>query len=129
MTEMSKGQVASETESVARRRVAALGVVLVSMYGPMLAWLLFMPETWSDRRWSYIGMIPILPGLVPGSLLAEAFEKSMTTAWLLAGGFSLLLVMFFWWLASIGRRFRLVVGLLIFIVSSGYAFLLNLAWT
>ena len=125
---MSEKQVASGIESVARRRVAALGVVFVSMYGPLLAWLLFMPEIWSNPRWSYIGMIPILPGLVPGSLVADAFETSVATALLLAGGFSLLLAMFFWWLASIGRRFRLMVGLLVFIASSGYAFLLNLAW-
>ena len=124
MTEVSEEPIVSVTESVARRRVAALGVVLVSMYGPMFAWLLFMSETWSNRLWSQLGMIPILPGLIPASLLAGAFQKPVASLLLLAGGFSLLMLLALWHLASIGRRSRLVVGGLVFVTSTIYAFLM-----
>ena len=123
-TVTSEAPVNGVVEGTARRRVAAAGVVLVSMYGPMFAWMLFMPETWSDHRWSVLGIMPILPGLVPGAMVADAFGKSETSALLLASGFTLLMLLIFWHLASIGRRCRLVVGVLVFLASSIHAFLM-----
>ena len=129
MSPASEDVASPRVEGVVRRRVAGLGMVLVAMYAPLFAWLLFMPEIWSDRRWSVLGMLPVLPGLLPGAMLADAFRKSTTSALLLSGGFSLLILLMLWHLASIGRRARLVVGLFVFGFSSIYAFLITQAWT
>ena len=124
MTRVSEESGAPAIESVARRRVAALGVVLVSVYGPMFAWLLFLSEAWSNRLWSSLGMILVLPGLIPGSLLAGTFQKSPDSLPYLSGGCTLLLLLGSWHLACIGRRSRLLWGGLLFVVSTVYAFLM-----
>ena len=111
-----------------RRRIAAAGVVLASIYGPQVAWLLMMPGTWSDYRWSWIRMIPVLPGLLPASIARHRWELSETTMMILAGAISLTLVFILWLPASIGRRSRIAVGIVALIGSAFQALALHAAY-
>ena len=128
MSRVSDPPRSSTTPTSWRRRVAAAGVVLASVYGPQVAWLLMMPGTWSDYRWSWIRMIPILPGLLPASIARHRWELSETTMMILAGAISLTLVFILWLPASIGRRSRIAVVIVALIGSAFQALALHAAY-
>ncbi len=111
-----------------RCRLAAAGVVLASVYGPQAAWLLMMPGTWNEHRWTWIRMIPVLPGLLPAAMIERRWDLSEATTIGIAALVSFLISLALWVPSTIGRRTRLVIGCLTVIASSLYAFLLHAAF-
>lgn len=111
-----------------RRRLAAAGVVLASLYGPQAAWLLMMPGTWNEHRWTWIRMIPVLPGLLPAAVIERRWNLSDAAMIVVAALVSFLMALALWVPSTIGRRSRLLVGCLTVIASSLYAFLLHAAF-
>ncbi len=74
-----------------RRRVAlSLAVVAACLCLPF-SWLLVEENNWSDDRLFWLKLWPILPGMIPGSLLfhphdaAEFMAMGVTTLLLLVG--------------------------------------------
>ena len=111
-----------------RRRLAAAGVVLASLYGPQATWLLMMPGTWNGHRWTWIRMIPVLPGLLPAAVIERRWDLSEAAMIVVAALVSFLIALALWVPSVIGRRTRLVVGCLTVVASSFYAFLLHAAF-
>ncbi|MCP4836831.1 MAG: hypothetical protein GY895_18925 [Phycisphaera sp.] len=103
-------------------------MVLASVYGPQAAWLLMMPGTWNEHRWTWIRMIPVLPGLLPAAMIERRWDLSEATTIGIAALVSFLISLALWVPSTIGRRTRLVIGCLTVIASSLYAFLLHAAF-
>jgi hypothetical protein len=61
-----------------RRPRRALVAILVCTYAPY-AWLL-ADYPWSDYRWGWIGMGPLLPGLLPGAYFFHATNDTLEFA-------------------------------------------------
>jgi hypothetical protein len=64
-----------------RRRIVMLRIVavLIAIYAPY-CWLLTMDYPWSSHRWTFIKMWPILPGLLPATLIMRMNSGMMIVA-------------------------------------------------
>jgi hypothetical protein len=78
-----------------------LGVMLASLYLPY-AWLLVDPYPWSDYRWTWVKLWPILPGLVTAFMTGPRASNLQEFA--VMGAATVLCVAGFLLLATRSRR-------------------------
>lgn len=97
-----------------KRWVRSMLLVAVIMYAPH-AWLLFIDYPWSEHRWFWLTLWPLLPGL-PWVLVERFAIGWRLPEWLglvvmgaFAGGQLLLLS----WLASRGRKWMIAIAIVL----------------
>jgi hypothetical protein len=88
-------------------------VILLCAYAPY-AWLL-AEYPWRDYRWGWIGMWPVLPGLVPGAYFFHATNDALEFGTMAAAAVTLALVAT--WIAARGRWFLATTTVIVLVLS------------
>ncbi len=134
MTESATINASEMVESEAKpnrvRLRISLAVILVCVYTPY-SWVLWIDYPWSDYRWLWIKMWPILPGVVPAVLLRVALQRFFKmddalavegSLFVVAGVFAIALIAALIWLGMRSRRSLAAAVVLAVIVSVPCAF-------
>ncbi len=97
-----------------KRIVGSLCLSLLALYSPY-SWLLFADYPWSSYRWHWIGMWPVLPGLLPAHLMARQFSDAVE--YVAMGVITAAVLGVAVWLGSRGWRRLVVVSVVVFLAS------------